>query len=65
MHGARGNCDYMDNKLSSKNTPLVPYIELDGGYAKCSNCNEEVFPSDKICPYCKQLQDWSWLEQDK
>lgn len=51
----------MNKKILSKDQPLIPYIELDGGFARCSNCFEEVFPSDDICPHCGQKQDWSWF----
>ena len=46
----------------SSNTPLEPYIELDGGYARCSSCWNEIAPNDSVCPHCKQIQDWSWLK---
>lgn len=45
-------------------TAQEPYIELDGGYACCPICREEVYPTAKIvpCSKCKQLIDFSWLE---
>ena len=43
-----------------ENKRLEPYIELDGGYAKCPVCYEEVY-AHKDCPKCHQLIDWSWL----
>ena len=51
----------MNKMILSKDPPLVPYIELDGGYARCSNCWNEVEPTGNICPYCGQAQDWSWF----
>ena len=50
----------MEN-IEDKNKPLIPYIELDGGYARCSNCFKEVKIDENICPYCNQVQDWSWF----
>ena len=47
----------------SINTPVEPYIELDGGYARCSVCWNEITPNDSVCPHCKQIQDWSWLKK--
>lgn len=54
----------MNKKILSKDQSLVPYIELDGGYARCSNCFDEVQPSDKTCSHCGQLQDWSWFGKE-
>lgn len=51
----------MNKKILSKDQPLVPYIELDGGFARCSNCWNEVEPINNICPHCNQIQDWSWF----
>lgn len=51
----------MNKKILSKDQPLVPYIELDGGYARCSNCFDEIQSTDNICPHCSQVQDWSWF----
>ena len=48
----------------SKKTPLEPYIELDGGYAVCVRCGEEISPRQKVCS-CGQIQDWSWLNKNK
>lgn len=50
---------YLDNVL--KDQPLVATIELDGGYAMCSSCGEEIEPHTEICPKYSQKQDWSWL----
>ena len=41
--------------------PIEPYINADGWYAQCERCWNEIEPHDKICPYCLQLQDWSWF----
>ena len=35
----------MNKKILSKDQPLIPYIELDGGFARCSNCWDEVQPT--------------------
>ena len=51
----------MNKKILSKDQPLIPYMELDGGFARCSNCRNEVQPTDKECSYCGQAQDWSWF----
>ena len=51
----------MNKKILSKDQPLVPYIELDGGYARCSNCFDKIQPTDNICPHCSQAQDWTWF----
>ena len=51
----------MDLSNISKDTPIEPEIELDGGYAYCIRCTNEIDPHNKICPYCHQMQDWSWL----
>lgn len=48
----------------SNTTPIEPYIEVDGGYARCSVCWHEVTPDDIICPHCQQRQDWSWLKKE-
>lgn len=52
------------NMKQKSETAQEPYIELDGGYACCPICREEVYPTAKIvlCPKCKQLIDFSWLE---
>lgn len=47
----------------SSNIPVEPYIELDGGYARCAKCWNEIAPNDSVCPHCKQAQDWSWLKK--
>lgn len=42
--------------------PIEPYIECDGGYyARCNRCWHEIDPHNNICPYCNQVQDWSWF----
>lgn len=41
--------------------PIEPYINADGWFAQCERCFHEIEPTDNICPYCFQLQDWSWL----
>ena len=51
----------MDLSNISKDTPIEPEIELDGGYAYCVRCTNEIDPHNKICPYCHQTQDWSWF----
>lgn len=55
----------MDLKNISLNTPIKPIIELDGGYyAECRRCFKEIDPHNNICPYCHQLQDWSWMNKE-
>lgn len=54
---------YLNN--ISKGQPLEPTIELDGGYAVCSSCGEELKPHTDICSNCGQKQDWSWLTYGK
>ncbi len=54
----------MDIKNISIDFPLVPYIELDGGYAMCFRCGNEVTPMQNKCSKCHQLQDWSWFNKD-
>ena len=52
----------MDLSNISKSTPIEPYIECDGGYyAQCKRCWNEIDPHNNICPYCHQIQDWSWF----
>lgn len=51
----------MDLRSISKSTPLEPYINADGWYAQCHRCWHEIEPTDKICPECNQVQDWSWF----
>ena len=52
----------MDLENISKSTPIEPYIECDGGYyAVCQRCWHEIDPHNNICPYCHQMQDWSWF----
>ena len=53
----------MDLTNISKDTPIEPEIELDGGYAYCVRCTNELDPHNNICPYCHQFQDWSWLNK--
>lgn len=49
-----------------KSIPIEPYIECDGGYyAQCRRCWKEIDPHNSICPFCKQLQDWSWFRKNK
>lgn len=48
-----------------KSTPIEPEIEIDGGYAYCKRCKKEIEPHNSICPYCHQLQDWSWFYKTK
>ena len=55
----------MDLSNISKDTPIEPEIELDGGYTYCIRCTNEIDPHNKICPYCHQLQDWSWFGKYK
>lgn len=55
----------MDLSNISKDTPIEPEIELDGGYTYCIRCTNEIDPHTNICPYCKQVQDWSWLVRRK
>lgn len=46
----------------SLNIPIKAIIEADGGYyAECARCCNEIDPHNNICPYCHQLQDWSWF----
>lgn len=54
----------MNKKILSKDQPLIPYLEIDGGYARCTNCWNEVTPKDNICPKCNQIQDWSWFKKE-
>ena len=49
----------------SKTTPIEPEINADGWYAQCVRCWHEITPTDKICPKCKQAQDWSWFGKTK
>lgn len=51
----------MDLSNISKDTPIEPEIELDGGYAYCLRCFCEIEPSDNKCPKCGQTQYWSWF----
>ena len=48
-----------------KSTPIEPYIECDGWYAQCRRCWNEIDPHNSICPFCKQLQDWSWFRKNR
>lgn len=44
--------------------PTKPFIECNGGYyAQCSRCWNRIDPHNNICPYCHQVQDWSWLQK--
>ena len=38
----------MDLSNISKNTPIKPEIELDGGYAYCVRCTNEIDPHTNI-----------------
>ena len=52
----------MNKKILSKDQPLEPHIECDGGYyAVCVNCWTELAPRESPCPHCSQAQDWSWF----
>lgn len=48
----------------SKDEPVEPEIELDGGYAYCVSCFTELEPRHDRCPKCGQKQDWSWFHQN-
>lgn len=45
-----------------KDVLLEPYIELDGGYAVCFRCGQELDPMQEKCS-CGQVQDWSWMKK--
>jgi len=45
--------------------PIMPIIEGDGLYAKCSRCYKEVYPKQEVCHNCNQAIDWSWLGKYK
>ena len=45
--------------------PVEQIIEVDGGFACCMRCHCEVTPYNKVCPRCKQVQDWSWFGKYK
>lgn len=45
--------------------PIEPEIEVDGGYAYCKRCYNEIEPHNNICFNCSQTQDWSWLKKYK
>ena len=45
--------------------PVEQIIEVDGGFACCMRCRNEITPKDSICPRCKQVQDWSWFGKYK
>ena len=53
----------MDLTNISKDTPIEPEIELDGGYAYCVRCKNKIDPHNNVCPYCHQMQDWSWFNR--
>ena len=55
----------MDLSNISKSTPIEPEINADGWYEQCVRCWHEITPTDKICPKCKQAQDWSWFGKTK
>lgn len=55
-------------KKQHSDKPIIPEIELDGGYAYCPCCYEsDLKPNSKItkCPKCMQLIDWSWMRKFK
>ena len=52
-----------DLKSIPLSQPIEPEIELDGGYAYCVRYEKELDPHNNICPYCHQMQDWSWLNK--
>jgi len=55
----------MNIKNILKSMPIEPEIECDGGYyTKCGRCMEEITPFETVCPYCGQIQDWSWLKKE-
>lgn len=49
------------------NIPIEPYIKLDGGYAICPICKEEIRPGNSLerCLKCDQLIDWSWMDKNR
>lgn len=53
----------MDFINIEKSQPIMPDVELDGGYAYCVKCYTELEPRQKVCPNCQQAQDWSWLNK--
>lgn len=55
----------MDLSNISLDTPIMPEIEADGWYTYCLRCNNEIDPHNGICPYCHQVQDWSWFYNNK
>lgn len=55
----------MDLSNTPLSQPIKPYIECDGGYyALCRRCHNEIDPHSSICPYCHQVQDWSWFYEE-
>lgn len=54
----------MDLRNVSKDKPIEPEIELDGGYAYCVRCFYELDSEQEVCPKCGQKQDWSWLHKN-
>lgn len=57
--------DVRDLTNIDKSTPIEPYIDCDGGYfARCHRCWHEIDPHNNICPYCHQMQDWTWLNKN-
>lgn len=54
----------MDFTDIPKSTPIEPEIIEDGWYAICKRCGNEIDPHNNICPYCHQLQDWSWFNKE-
>ena len=54
--------DFTNIQLSQ---PIEPIIELDGGFAMCARCANEIEPTDNVCTMCHQVQDWSWFNKEK
>lgn len=48
-------------QTSENERAIEPYIEIDGGFARCSKCWNEVVCRQEYCR-CGQKQDWSWLK---
>ena len=67
INGVNKRLDAFDKNIDniSKLTPIEPEINADGWYAQCVRCWHEITPTDKICPKCKQAQDWSWFGKNK
>lgn len=54
----------MKNEINTKQKPIEPEVELDGGYCYCPTCYKEVYPKQHCCSNCNQLLDWSWFRKD-